>query len=78
MSKNLTKNNETAKKYGVHEINLSTSSVLKKPYLDIDFKVTFYDQNGKEFNTKGFYDGKNLFKARRSDIQTLFACGEKK
>ncbi|MFW6309076.1 MAG: DUF4038 domain-containing protein [bacterium] len=64
MAKNLTRNFETAKKYGVHEISLETQSGFGNPYLDVDFNIIFYDPAGNRIKTEGFYDGKNIFKAR--------------
>lgn len=64
MSYFLTRNNETAIKFGTHEISLKTDKSFGNPYFDVDFKVIFTRPDGTNVSTDGFYDGGKIFKAR--------------
>ncbi len=57
MSINFTAQNETARKYGTHEIAIVMDEGFGNPYFDLDSKICFIKPDGTKVTVDGFYDG---------------------
>ncbi|OFX30304.1 MAG: hypothetical protein A2W90_14375 [Bacteroidetes bacterium GWF2_42_66] len=60
---NFSSGNETARKFGVHEITLQTNKVAANPF-GVGCRVVFYAPSGKQWQINAFYDGGATWRAR--------------
>lgn len=64
---NFSSGNETARKFGVHEVILKANNDIADPF-DIDCKVTFYAPSNRKIAVNAFYNGGKTWLAR------LYVC----
>lgn len=63
LAANFTRNAETAKKFGTHEIVITGNGGVSNPF-NTDLKLTFTLPSGTSKSVNGFYDGGSTWRAR--------------